>query len=56
MLLSNLFTKNDPVKTFQKSEYARGDLRRGDNKYTQLINNLEENGIGVKKLTETQIQ
>ena len=44
--------KNNPVKTFQQNEYARGDLRRGDNKYTQLINNLEENGIGVKKLTE----
>ncbi len=45
--------KNDPVSTYQKSEYARGDLREGDNKYTQLINNLEENGIGVKKLTES---
>tara|TARA_B100000963_G_scaffold66532_1_gene54703 strand:- start:211 stop:2184 length:1974 start_codon:yes stop_codon:yes gene_type:complete len=45
--------KNDPVKTYQKSEYARGDLREGDNKYTQLINNLEENGIGVKKLTRS---
>tara|TARA_B100000886_G_scaffold148536_2_gene100990 strand:+ start:1462 stop:3435 length:1974 start_codon:yes stop_codon:yes gene_type:complete len=44
--------KNDPVKTYQKSEYARGALRRGDNQYTQLINNLEENGIGVKKLSE----
>ena len=44
--------KNNPVKTFQQNEYARGELRRGDNKYTQLINNLEENGIGVKKLTE----
>ena len=44
--------KNDPVKTYQKSEYARGSLRRGDNQYTQLINNLEENGIGVKKLSE----
>ena len=45
--------KNNPVKSFKKSEYARGELRRGDNKYTQLINNLEANGIGVKKLTET---
>ena len=44
--------KNDPVSTFKKSEYARGELRRGDNKYTQLINNLEENGIGVQKLTK----
>jgi hypothetical protein len=44
--------KNNPVQTFQSSQYARGDRRRGDNKYTQLINNLEANGIGVKKLTE----
>ena len=45
--------KNDPVKTFQLNQYARGDRRRGDNKYTQFINNLEENGIGVKKLSES---
>jgi len=44
--------KNNPVQTYQNSQYTRGKLRRGDNKYTQLINNLEENGIGVKKLTE----
>ena len=44
--------KNNPKRTYEQSEYARGDVRRGDNKYTQLINNLEENGIGVKKLTE----
>jgi|TARA_A100001015_G_scaffold129788_1_gene143994 hypothetical protein len=43
--------KNNPVKSYQQSEYARGERRAGDNKYTQLINNLEENGIGVKKLT-----
>tara|TARA_B100000575_G_scaffold88263_1_gene69810 strand:+ start:722 stop:2701 length:1980 start_codon:yes stop_codon:yes gene_type:complete len=43
--------KNNPVKSFRKSEYSRGERRRGDNKYTQLINNLEANGIGVKKLT-----
>ena len=45
--------KNNPVKSFQKSEYARGERRRGDNKYTQLINNLEANGIGVEKLTRS---
>ena len=45
--------KNNPVKTYQQSEYTRGRLRRGDNQYTQLINNLEANGIGVKKLTES---
>jgi hypothetical protein len=45
--------KNNPVQTYQKSEYARGERREGDNKYTQLISNLEENGIGVKKLTRS---
>jgi len=43
--------KNNPVKSYKEYDYARGDRRAGDNKYTQLINNLEENGIGVKKLT-----
>jgi hypothetical protein len=45
--------KNNPVQTYQKSEYARGERREGDNKYTQLISNLEKNGIGVKKLTRS---
>ena len=45
--------KNNPVQTYQKSEYVRGERFEGDNKYTQLINNLEENGIGVKKLTRS---
>ena len=26
--------KNDPIWTFQQNQYARGDRRRGDNKYT----------------------
>ena len=45
--------KNNPAQTFQLNQYARADRRRGYNKYTQLINNLEENGIGVQKLTES---
>ena len=45
--------KNNPVQTYERAEYARGERREGDNKYTQLINNLEENGIGVKKLTRS---
>ena len=47
--------KNNPsnnTRTYEESEYVRGSRRRGDNKYTQLINNLEENGIGVKRLSE----
>ncbi|MDA9866917.1 YjbH domain-containing protein [Gammaproteobacteria bacterium] len=45
--------KNNPVKSYKSSDYARGERRKGDNKYTQLISNLEENGIGVKKLTRS---
>jgi len=45
--------KNNPVQSFKSSDYARGERREGDNKYTQLINNLEENGIGVRKLTRS---
>ena len=45
--------KNNPVRTFREREYTRAERYEGDNKYTQLINNLEENGIGVKKLTRS---
>mgnify|MGYP003316303717 CR=1 FL=1 len=45
--------KNNPVRTFKEREYTRAERYEEDNKYTQLINNLEENGIGVKKLTES---
>tara|TARA_A100001035_G_scaffold279952_1_gene283172 strand:- start:728 stop:2701 length:1974 start_codon:yes stop_codon:yes gene_type:complete len=45
--------KNNPVKTYKSADYARGERREGDNKYTQLINNLEENGIGVQRLTRS---
>ena len=45
--------KNNPVRTYKRREYTRGDRREGDNKYTQLINNLEANGIGVKRLSRS---
>jgi len=45
--------KNNPVKTYKSADYARGERREGDNKYTQLINNLQENGIGVQRLTRS---
>ena len=45
--------KNNPVRTYREREYTRAERYEGDNKYTQLINNLEENGIGVKKLTRS---
>lgn len=44
--------KNDPRAT-KSYEYQKANTSVGDNKYTQLIKNLEENGIGVNKITET---
>lgn len=46
--------KNNPKKTIKNYEYKKSEkVRRDDNKYTKLIKNLEENGIGVNKITET---
>ena len=44
--------KNDPRAT-KSYEYQKANTSVGDNKYTKLIKNLEENGIGVNKITET---
>ena len=44
--------KNDP-KAKKSYEYQKANTSVGDNKYTKLIKNLEENGIGVNKITET---
>ena len=44
--------KNDP-KSIKKYEYRDSEFTEGDNKYTKLIKNLEDNGIGVEKITET---
>ena len=44
--------KNDPKST-KKYEYQLSKISENDNKYTKLIKNLEDNGIGVKKITET---
>lgn len=45
--------KNNPLENFNKSEYKKSSVNQNDNKYTKLIKNLEENGIGVKKISET---
>ena len=44
--------KNDPKLT-KKYEYKLPEFNKNDNKYTKLIKNLEDNGIGVKKISET---
>ncbi len=45
--------KNNPQSSLKSYEYQKADNNNIDNKYEKLINNLEENGIGVKKITET---
>ena len=45
--------KNDPVTSLKKYEYQEADVNTNDNKYTKLIKNLEENGIGVEKIVES---
>ena len=45
--------KNNPKQTIKKYEYKKPVVNKNDNKYTKLIKNLENNGIGVEKITET---
>lgn len=45
--------KNNPERSFKKYEYKKADITEDDTKYTKLIKNLEENGIGVNKISET---
>jgi len=45
--------KNDPMKTYKSTNYKSAAISQQDNKYTKLIKNLEENDIGVKRVTET---
>ena len=45
--------KNNPKRSFKKYEYQQADTSINDDKYTKLIKNLEENGIGVNKISET---
>ena len=45
--------KNNPNQSIKKYDYKKAEITPGDNKYTKLIKNLEENGIGVNKISET---
>lgn len=45
--------KNNPKKTIKRYEYQQSETNKNDNKYTKLIKNLESNGIGVNKITES---
>ena len=45
--------KNNPKKSLKKYEYVKAETGSEDDKYTKLIKNLEENGIGVSKISET---
>ena len=45
--------KNNPKKTLKKYDYKKATTNIGDSKYDRLIQNLEENGIGVNKISET---
>jgi hypothetical protein len=45
--------KNNPKASVKVYEYKKAPVNESDNKYTKLINNLEENGIGVNRISET---
>ena len=46
--------RNNPKRSVKKYEYIQPDnISADDNKYTKLIKNLEENGIGVNKISES---
>ena len=44
--------RNNPKRSIKKYEYRNAEFDESDDKYTKLIKNLEENGIGVNKITE----
>ena len=45
--------KNNPKKSYKKYKYKQAEIGENDDKYTKLIKNLEENGIGVNRISET---
>ena len=45
--------KNNSKSSVKKYEYKEASVNAEDSKYTKLIKNLEENGIGVNKISET---
>ena len=44
--------KNNPQRSAKKYRYQKAEISANDDKYTKLIKNLEENEIGVNKITE----
>lgn len=45
--------KNNPKKTFKKYQYQEAEIDNNDTKYDKLIKNLQNNGIGVNKISES---
>ena len=45
--------KNDPSTSIQKYKYKEPEVTSGENQYSKLIKNLEENGIGVERIVES---
>ncbi len=45
--------KNNPKTSIKKYKYKEAEVNESDDKYAKLIKNLESNGIGVNKITET---
>ncbi len=45
--------KSNPRKNYKKYEYKTPETTKDGDKYSKLIANLEENGIGVNKVIET---
>ena len=45
--------KSNPKASKKTYEYKKAETNINDDSYTRLIKNLEENGIGVNKITET---
>ena len=48
-----LLYKSNPRKNYKKYQYKTPERIKGEDKYSKLISNLEENGIGVNKIIET---
>lgn len=45
--------KNNPKNSYKSYEYKKAQMDENESKYTKLILNLEENGIGVNKIRES---
>ncbi len=45
--------KNNPKYSVEKYQYKEASVSEDSNRYAKLIKNLEENGIGVNKISET---